>query len=404
MNEAGTRPTSGAATSGREQGAASAGVGPWGRTTIRWASLVLALTLLSVAHFITPHDLTWAHDFLFKVTYLPIVLAGLWFGFRGGLYLSLVTSAIYVVHIQLQLSGHHQPAQTSLFLELVLYLLIGAVVGWLSDQQRAARDRLASANVQLQRSLESLREKTEALLAAEESLRRADRQRAAGQIALGLAHEVRNPLGGIVGAAEILANPGTDAKGRAEFTAVLTREVKRLDRVVTDLLHFARPAEDKVGASNLKQELDFVEKLTAGPRGKKSVVFDHGSLPPDLIAAIPADAFRQVALNLTLNALAAVPPRSGRIEWRAQRDLRQIKLTITDNGPGVDPSVRDHLFEPFVTTMPEGTGLGLAIVARLIGDVGGSIHLEQTGPSGTTFALTLPLAGDDHPGPTVSQG
>ncbi|MBI5867439.1 MAG: HAMP domain-containing histidine kinase [candidate division Zixibacteria bacterium] len=356
------------------------------------------LVTLSVAHFLTPHDVLWVHDFLFKVTYLPIVLAALWFGLRGGLYLGLTTCAIYVIHIQTQLAGHHQHAQTSLFLELVLYLLIGGVVGWLSDQQRAARDRLTSANAQLQRSLESLREKTEALLAAEESLRQADRQRAAGQIALGLAHEVRNPLGGIVGAAEILANPDTDATGRAEFAAVLAREVKRLDRVITDLLDFARPTATAAGVSNLRQELDFVEKLTTGPRGKKNVAFDNSRVPADLVAAIPPDAFRQVALNLTLNALSAVPSNSGRIEWCAAGDGRMIALVITDNGPGVDPSVVDRLFEPFVSTTPEGTGLGLAIVARLVGDTGGKIHLDNSGTPGTKFVVQLPSAVEDYTG------
>ena len=382
----------------------SADAGFWARPTARWGALLVILLGLSAAHFITPHDVTWAHDFLFKVTYLPIVLAGLWFGLRGGLYLSLATCAIYIVHIQLQLAGHHQHQQTSLFLELVLYLLIGGVVGWLSDQQRAARNRLASANAQLQRSLESLREKTEALLAAEESLRRADRQKAAGQVALGLAHEIRNPLGGIVGAAEILASPATDARGRAEFTAVLTREVKRLDRVITDLLSFARPAEDTAGAANLKQELDFVEKLTAGPRGKKQVRFDRTDLSPDLTAMITPDAFRQVALNLTLNALEAVPPASGRIEWRAVREGGQVKLTISDNGAGVDPKIRDRLFEPFVTTTPGGTGLGLAIVARLVSDVGGSINLEKSTTAGATFVLRLPLAGSTHSESAVPEG
>ncbi len=365
-----------------------------GRSAVRWVILGVMLVTLSVAHFLTPQDVLWVHDFLFKVTYLPIVLAALWFGLRGGLYLGLTTCAIYVIHIQTQLAGHHQHAQTSLFLELVLYLLIGGVVGWLSDQQRAARDRLSSANAQLQRSLESLREKTEALLAAEESLRQADRQRAAGQIALGLAHEVRNPLGGIVGAAEILANPDTDATGRAEFAAVLSREVKRLDRVITDLLDFARPTAAAAGVSHLRQELDFVEKLTTGPRGKKNVAFDNSRVPADLVAAIPPDAFRQVALNLTLNALNAVPAESGRIEWRAEGDGRMITLVITDNGPGIDPSVVGRLFEPFVSTTPEGTGLGLAIVARLVGDAGGEIHLDNSGTPGTKFVVQLPSAED----------
>jgi two-component system sensor histidine kinase HydH len=377
---------------------------PTTHTVGRWIALGAMLLALSVAHFFTPHNLLWVHDFLFKVTYLPIVLAGLWFGLRGGLALGVTTCAIYVVHIQLQLSGHHQHEQTSLFLELILYLLIGGVVGWLSDQQRAARNRLATANAQLQRSLETLREKTEALLAAEESLRQADRQRAAGEIALGLAHEVRNPLGGIVGAAEILANPGTEATGRTEFAAVLTREVKRLDRVITDLLDFARPTPATPGVSNVRQELDFVEKLTTGPRGKKKVSFDHAGIDSSLVAAIPPDAFRQVALNLTLNALTAVPPNTGRIEWTAARDGRQIVLTVTDNGSGVDPAVIDRLFEPFVTTTPEGTGLGLAIVARLIRDADGSIQLDKDQRPGTRFTIKLPVATEGYSGSRNSQG
>lgn len=366
-------------------------------SSLRWLTLIVMLAALSAAHFATPGDLTWMHDFLFKVTYLPIVLAGLWFGVRGGLLLSLVTSLVYVVHIQWQLSGQHQHAQTGFLLELVLYLLIGAVVGWLSDQQRAARDRLATANAQLQRSLESLREKTDALLAAEASLRRTDRLKAAGQIAMGMAHEIRNPLGGIIGAAEILANPVTDAAGRAEFAAVISRESKRLDRVITNLLDFARTATSQGGVSHLRQELDFVEKLTAGPRGKKRITFDATDVASDLEVTMASDAIRQVLLNLTLNAITAAPTDSGRIVWRGSRQTDHVMLSITDNGPGVDPHVRNQLFEPFVTTTPDGTGLGLAIVARLVGDVGGRIDLEQTGSTGTVFTLQLPCADGGHP-------
>jgi signal transduction histidine kinase len=207
------------------------------------------LAALSVAHFLTPAQHSWAHDFLFKVTYLPIILAALWFGWRGGFFLALLTGLIYVVHIRLQLTAHDGHGQTGFLLELVLYLLIGLVVGWLSDRQRRIQERLADAHADLQRSFGSLREKTEALLAAEESLRRADRLKAAGEIASGLAHEVRNPLGGIVGAAEILAKPETDGTARAEFAAVLAREAKRLDRVITQFLDFARPGSIGQGIS-----------------------------------------------------------------------------------------------------------------------------------------------------------
>lgn len=367
-----------------------------GGTATRWTALLVMLAVLSVTHFLTPAQHNWLHDFLFKLTYLPIILAGLWFGWRGGFFLALLTGLVYVVHIRLQLAGHHAHGVPGFLLELVLYLLIGLVVGLLSDRQRKYQNRLAAAHSDLQRSFAALREKTEALLEAEESLRRADRLKAAGEIASGLAHEVRNPLGGIVGAAEILAKPETDNQARAEFAAVLTRETKRLDRVITQFLDFARPGSSNEGVSNLREELDFVEKLTAGPRGKKRTVFNAEAVPTGIDVAISADALRQVLLNLTLNALSAVPSDGGRIVWSAEGDGKHVHLRIEDNGPGIDEGVRDRLFEPFVTSRG-GTGLGLAIVARLMDDVAGSATVERTDSSGTVFRLTFPVAESSGP-------
>ncbi len=366
-----------------------------GRPVARWAVLLVMLGVLSVAHFLTPAQHSWLHDFLFKVTYLPIILAALWFGWRGGFFLALLTGLIYVVHIRLQLSGHHGHSETGFLLELVLYLFIGLVVGWLSDRQRKYQDRLAAAHADLQRSFGALREKTEALLAAEESLRRTDRLKAAGEIASGLAHEVRNPLGGIVGAAEILAKPETDDKARSEFAAVLTREAKRLDRVITQFLDFARPSSNDQGNSNLHQEIEFVGQLTAGPRGKKNTAFDSDAVNADITVPISADVLRQVLLNLTLNALNAVPPDNGHISWRADSKEKHVHVWIEDNGPGIDADIRDRLFEPFVASRG-GTGLGLAIVARLMNDVGGAVAVERTDSSGTVFALTFPKGGADR--------
>lgn len=359
---------------------------------LRWGILAIILVVLSLAHFITSPHHPWAHDFLFKVTYVPIVLAALWFGWRGGLLTALVTGVIYIVHIRLQLAGHHDHSQTGMVLELVLYCVIGVVVGLLSDRQRAAQRRLEEAYAQLQQSMDALREKTEALLNAEESLRRVDRLKAAGEIATGLAHEVRNPLGGITGAADILANPETDAAARAEFAAVLKKEAKRLDRVITQFLDFARPGNASGGSANLRQEIAFVEKLTAGPRGKKKTEFSFAEVPKDIRVDVSSDALRQIILNLTLNALAAVADSSGTIIWRAKRERDRVAIRISDNGHGVDAGIRKRLFEPFVTTRG-GTGLGLAIVGRLVADAEGSVALEESDATGTTFLITLPITG-----------
>jgi two-component system sensor histidine kinase AtoS len=102
-----------------------------------------------------------------------------------------------------------------------------------------------------------------------------------------------------------------------------------------------------------------------------------------------ADALRQVLLNLTLNALNAVPPENGHITWHAASDEKKLDVWVEDNGSGIDADIRKRLFEPFVATR-NGTGLGLAIVARLMNDVGGTVSVERTDSSGTTFVLTFP--------------
>lgn len=145
----------------------------------------------------------------------------------------------------------------------------------------------------------------------------------------------------------------------------------------------------------MAEELGLVGKLTAGAVEKKSVTVETSSVPQTMSVAIAPDALRQVLLNLTLNALTAVAPESGTIAWTAERSGDRIHLRIIDNGPGVDPAVRDRIFEPFVSTGSDdrSTGLGLPIVARLLADVGGSIKLESTGGDGTTFVIALPPAG-----------
>ena len=357
----------------------------------RVAVIAALLVALSVAHFLSSPHVSWIHDLLFKATYLPIVLAALWFGLKGGLATAFITSVIYTLHIRLQLAAHHQHEQAGFWLELVLYWLIAAVVGHLSDRQKRVQENLEETNVELAESIASLREKTEALLVAEESLRRADRLRAVGELAAGIAHEVRNPLGGILGAANILADPTTAPESRTEFAAVLAQETRRLDSVISRLLDLARPVRSTGGTADLAVEIGVVERLTTGARTKAHAAWDATGVPPRLIVRLSPEALRHVILNLTLNALAALPPQGGRIDWAAHKEESGIRVTIADNGGGISPDLRDRLFEPFVTTGgSDRTGLGLAIVSRILAENGGTIGVVKTGSEGTAIAFTIP--------------
>jgi signal transduction histidine kinase len=366
---------------------------PQGRN-IKLATLALLLAGLSVAHFLSPAHSMRVHDFLFKATYLPIVLAGLWFGWRGGLYTGIVTSAVYAVHIQWQLAEHAQHGMTASWLELILYFVVGMTVGLLADRDRATQVRLAQTNDELAQSLAQVREKTAALLTAEDSLHRADRLKAVGELAAGVAHEVRNPLGGILGAARILADPATEQQARAEFADVLTTETKRLDRVISNLLDLARPPSGEKTDASLLEELEVVRSLVAGHTGARTTKIETEGVDPGLRVAIASDALRQVVLNLTLNALTAIDRDPGRIVWQSQETEGVLQIRIGDNGRGIDPGIRERIFEPFVGSGSDkrATGLGLSIVSRILADAGGAIAMEQTGRDGTTFKFSLPLS------------
>lgn len=350
--------------------------------------MLVALYLgLGVLHLSTDPHQHQLHDIYFKATYVQIILAGLWFGWRGGLAMSLATSALYLWHIFFQLRGHGAHSVSTLLAELCLYNLVALVTGLLSSRQEAARRALEATSRDLEQSYRSLREKTEELLAAEEALRAADRLRTAGEIAAGVAHELRNPLGGILGAAEILSRPGTAPEARAEFAEVLTREIRRLDGVVSSFLDYARPRAEGGAEVSVDAALDRVFALLEPNLKRQSIRLRRSGTA----APIPGDAeaLVQVFLNLALNAAQAMP-EGGELRVDIRSDGELVRVRFTDEGRGIPDEVVARVFEPFVTTKPGGTGLGLAISSRIVGGFGGELRLVATGRTGTIFEVSLP--------------
>lgn len=355
---------------------------PEGRTgegLSRRAKLILvgsSLALLTLAHFTTPAHLTSVHDFLFKATYLPLILAGLWLGLQGAALFSGLTAGLYLVHIFGQLAAAGSPTWPILA-DVSLFTIMSFTAGALSDRREAAlRDA--------ERKAAELKDTTRVLLRAEEELRRAERLRSLGELAAGLAHEIRNPLGGIQGAGEILARESTDAESRAEFREVLRSEISRLDRTVEAFLEFARPTEGVAETLDLRQEVEHVFLLLLG-RAKDSGVELVNDIPPEFELRADPDLLRQVLLNLSLNGIQAMEG-GGTLRATPLPD-RATGLRIEDTGEGIPEEVRDRLFEPFVTLRPGGTGLGLATSARLLDTMGGLVRVHASGPGGTAMEV-----------------
>lgn len=223
-----------------------------------------------------------------------------------------------------------------------------------------------------------------------------DRLAVLGQMAAGLAHEVKNPLGAIKGAAQLLGDSpdATLGSSEREFVSIILEEVDRLDRVVGSVLDYARPARGTMGEVNLRQVLERIRlMLEAESSGCEIVVETEDDLPP---VRADAEQLRQVLLNLVKNAVQALGGR-GRIRIGAVSApgaalgvTSAVALTVSDEGPGIAPEMMKSLFVPFVTTKERGTGLGLAISQRIIQEMRGRIEVSSRVGEGTTFSILLP--------------
>lgn len=358
------------------------------RRRLQGITLALLFVGMGLAHLLVNPHAHQVHDFLFKGTYVQIILAGLWFGVAGGLLMSGATSVLYLFHIFFQLRGHGPHTTVALVLELLLYNVIALVTGYLSQRQVHARRALEATSTDLEHSYQSLREKTRALLELEEQLRRADRLRTVGELAAGMAHELRNPLGGIQGAAEILARPSTSEEGRAEFAGVLGREIARLDRVIEDFLSYARPRAEDPEEVNVDELLDSVLRLLQPQLRRQRIQVERDTQGECRVTA-DAGHLKQVFLNLILNAVQAMP-EGGALSLSTRSEGGAAVVRLRDTGRGIPEEIRDRYLEPFVTTRRDGTGLGLSIALRILQGVGGALSLVETGAKGTVFEVRLP--------------
>ena len=237
-------------------------------------------------------------------------------------------------------------------------------------------------------------------------LQERDRLAALGEMAAGLAHEVKNPLGAIKGAAQLLGDPpGRLEASEREFLSIILEEVERLDRVVGSVLDYARPSKGDPGAIDVNAVVRRTLTVMASERAESFNV--STALSPDLpLARADAEQLRQVLINLIRNAIQATAG-SGKVEvvTRLRQDRIQagneagawVEVSVRDEGPGIAPHVLEKLFVPFFTTRATGTGLGLAISQRMVEEMGGRIEVSSRPGAGSTFTVVVPRALEPSP-------
>ncbi|HKQ57773.1 MAG TPA: ATP-binding protein [Candidatus Eisenbacteria bacterium] len=264
----------------------------------------------------------------------------------------------------------------------------------------------------------------------EQELRRHERLATLGQLSAGAAHEIRNPLAGIGTSAQVLLGRFEPRDERARFVRVILEEVGRLDRIVTSLLQYARPRAPELRATSLKPCVERVLELAAEAVTQARVTTEVDVAPRLEPIYIDPDLVTQVLLNVTLNAVQAMPqggtlryelrrvrrrapPRgpgrraddrpgrraddrptrrgSGRTGARGAAWILYQQVRVIDTGVGIPPHALRNLFDPFFSTKPQGTGLGLSISQSIMQEHGGAIAVASREGRGTTVLLNFPM-------------
>jgi two-component system sensor histidine kinase HydH len=227
------------------------------------------------------------------------------------------------------------------------------------------------------------------LKALQQRVERTERLAALGRLAAGVAHEIRNPLGAIRGLVQYFQATWKEHAEQRVYLDVILREVDRLNRVVSDLVEFARPREPQREPHDLVEIVRHAVTLVQSDVRAKGIRIVHDleeRLPPLLV---DRDMVLQALLNILLNAVEAMEP-GGELRIRLADSSGWVELAIQDTGCGIPPDHLERLFDPFFTTKRQGTGLGLAIAHSVIQAHDGEIIIDSTPDMGTTVTIRLP--------------
>jgi len=351
-----------------------------------WVVIAAVIILITILHFLTPTDQIVWHEIYQRLYYIPIIAAALIFGLRGGLAASIFTTVIYSPHIYIHWQQGHFDYSINQYAEIVIFNLVGGIMGALGDRLRKSRERA-------ERNAEEKRLAYDELQTTFQQLLQAEKLTSLGELSAGIVHEVRNPLASIKGAIEILEDELTNDSPRREFVGLAKGEIDRLDQLVGEFLRFARPAKPSKTPTDLNEIVDSITGLIANQAANQSVTVISDLQKNLPLISVDAEQIKQVVLNLAINALQAMSQSTGAektLSFKTFQQISELIIEVTDSGSGVDPKNLSKIFDPFYTTKEKGVGLGLSIAHKIVTQHGGYLTAKCTTHL-TTFTLAIPL-------------
>lgn len=236
-----------------------------------------------------------------------------------------------------------------------------------------------------------------------ELVHRADRMASIGELASGIAHEIRNPLAGIQGAIQILAEDFSKDDSRRQVADEMQKQIFKLECLVRDLLNFAKPVPANYLSTDINQLIDKVLSFFVIQQGSSEAFkIEKHFFSPFPKAMIDPSSMEQAFLNIILNAQKAMP-KGGTFTISThlldqggedKKEVKKVQILFEDTGVGIPSKNLTKIFNPFFSTRPDGTGLGLSITKNIVEQHGGTIEVESQINVGTQFTITLPVRGE----------
>ena len=349
--------------------------------------IVASVCGISGLHYAASTNAILVHEILERLYYVPIVVAAIRYGAQGGLATALLASAFYLPHIVTAWSAW-PVFEVGQYGEVILFNVVGALTGIMADRLRSERNRYRQASEELKAAYEQLK------VSAEERVK-SERMATVGRVAAGMAHEIRTPLGALLGSCEILSADYSPNHPKAEFVDIAKKEVIRIERVVKAFLEFAQPppaAPQPVDLNDLVKAATRLLGPTLAERGASAV--ELNLLPTALPITVDAHQVERAVVDLTLAACLLAPQGSLTLSTADCGAVAEIAVTV---GP-YERGLPCDLFEPFADHDHVAHGLTLPVVKRLVENQGGTVRAEMTGHR-ARFVVDLPTSNTAAPLP-----
>jgi two-component system, NtrC family, sensor histidine kinase HydH len=343
--------------------------------------VAMVLIIGTLQYLAVSSQMEWLY-ILQRLYYIPVLLAGLVMGLRGGLGVALLAGAAFAIGTPSIWNVSRADALDQC-LEICVFCLVGGLSGVLTDRYRKQEANVLEINKQLRHAHKELERNFE-------NTKRMEKIYALAQLSAGLAHEIRNPLASLEGAAVLVQRENLSEEQRHEFLDIIQTETRRLNRLLTSFLEFARPRSPALRRVEIAEVLNSVILLFRHAADTNHVELRKKIEPGLTMLECDPEQLEQVLLNLVMNANQAMP-HGGTVLLEAQRDGANVSIDVHDEGSGIEEDHLGRIFDPFFTTKENGTGLGLSVAHQIASQHRGMLTIARNSPQGVTVRISLPL-------------